>query len=67
MMKVKDPRKTENGLRITIVLEDKHIKPLRDLQSKIILDSSKSVSFSRIINKMIQIGLKNYKKKEVQF
>ena len=66
-MNVKDPRKTENGIRITIVLDDENIKPLRELQSKIISNSTKSVSLSRIINKMIKVGLKNYKKKEVQF
>ena len=66
-MNVNDPRKTENGIRITIVLDDENIKPLRELQSKVITGSSKSVSFSRIINKMIKVGLKNYKKKEVQF
>ena len=66
-MNVNDPRKTENGVRITIVLDDENIKPLRELQSKIITGSAKSVSFSRVINRMIKVGLKNYKKKEVQF
>ena len=66
-MNDKDPRKTENGLRITIVLDDENIRPLRELQSKIITHSEKNVSFSRIINRMIKVGLKNYKKKEVAF
>ena len=67
LMYIKDPRKTENGIRITIVLDDDNIKPLRELQSKIISESEKSISFSRVINRMIKVGLKNYKKKEVQF
>ena len=66
-MNLKDPRKTENGMRITIILDNENIRSLRDLQSKIILDNAKNVSFSRVINRIIKIGLKNFKKKEVKF
>ncbi|MBA4718113.1 MAG: hypothetical protein HRO68_03035 [Nitrosopumilus sp.] len=42
------------GKRITIVLDDDLFKKLRERQSKQIRDSSKSVSFSRVINQTIR-------------
>ena len=44
--------------RVTIVLEDDLIKKLRDRQSKLIKESTKSVSFSRVVNEIIRKGLK---------
>jgi len=44
--------------RITIVLDDKLYKKLRVIQAKEIQKTNKSVSFSKIINKLLQKGLK---------
>jgi len=47
------------GSRITIILDDENLKELRNLQAKMIKESRKSVSFSRVINKVVKKGLKN--------
>ena len=44
--------------RVTIVLEDKLVKKLRERQSKLIKVSTKSISFSRVMNEAIRKGLK---------
>ncbi len=44
--------------RITIMIDDDLDKKLRLLQSKEIIKSTKSVSFSKIINDVIRKGLK---------
>jgi len=43
--------------RITIVLNDENHKKLRNLQAKMIKESTKSVSFSRVINEVLEKGL----------
>ncbi len=51
------------GKRITIIIDDDLMKKLRELQAKTILKNSKSgnnlpsPSFSRIVNKILTIGL----------
>jgi len=40
--------------RITVVLDDDNIKKLRILQAKKIRESTKSVSFSRVINDVLR-------------
>ncbi len=44
--------------RITITLDDKIIKKLRKLQAKQIRNAPNSISFSKIINNALEIGLK---------
>ena len=44
--------------RITIVLDDDLYKKLRLRQAKMIAASTKSVSFSRVINQQLRKGLK---------
>ncbi len=39
--------------RITIILDDDNLKKLRLLQAKKIKESTKSVSFSRVINNVL--------------
>ena len=46
------------GKRITIVLEDDLVKKLHDIQAKLIRESQKSVSFSRVLNDIVRAGLK---------
>jgi len=44
--------------RITIVLDDNLLKKLRLLQAKRIKESASSVSFSSVINQILEKGLK---------
>ncbi len=44
--------------RITVVLDDKLVKKLRNVQSMKIRKSKKSVSFSRVINEELRKSLK---------
>lgn len=43
--------------RITVMIDDENLKKLRNLQSKMIKESNESVSFSRVINKVLKKGL----------
>ena len=44
--------------RITVMLDDDNIKKLRALQAKKIKESTKSVSFSRVLNDVLRKGIK---------
>jgi len=44
--------------RITVVLDDQLVKKLRNIQSKKISKSNKSVSFSSVINEELRKSLK---------
>jgi len=44
--------------RITIMLEDDLVKKLHEIQAKQIKQSTKSVSFSRVLNEVLHKGLK---------
>jgi len=44
--------------RITIMLDDHLLKKLHEIQAKQIKDSTKSVSFSRVLNEVARKGLK---------
>ena len=44
--------------RITVVLDEKLVKKLRIIQSKMISKSTKHVSFSRVINEELRKALK---------
>lgn len=47
--------------RITIMLDSEISSKLRNIQSKMIKTSDKSVSFSKVINEILTEGLKHYK------
>ena len=49
------------GARVTIVLDDSNAEKLRNLQAKMIKTSSKSVSFSHVLNIILEEGLKKHK------
>lgn len=49
------------GLRVTIVLANSNAERLRNLQAKMIKSTSKSVSFSHVVNQVLEEGLKKYK------
>ncbi len=46
------------GIRVTIVLDEVLVKKLRNIQSKKISKSNKSVSFSKVINEELRKALK---------
>ncbi len=46
------------GQRITVVLDDDLVKKLREKQVKLIKESTKSVSFSRVVNETLRKGIK---------
>lgn len=47
--------------RITVVVDAENYKKLRNIQSKMIKTSPKSISFSRVLNLALSEGLKNKK------
>ena len=47
--------------RITIMLDKANVEKLRQIQAKMIRNSNKSVSFSRVLNLAVARGLKNIK------
>ncbi len=46
------------GKRITIILDDDLVKKLYEIQAKLIKQSTKSVSLSRVLNQVVRKGLK---------
>ncbi len=44
--------------RITVVLDDEIVRSLRQKQARQIKNSTKSVSFSRVLNETLRISLK---------
>jgi hypothetical protein len=50
------------GKRVTIVLDDRNNEKLRQIQAKLIKFSENSVSFSKVMNDVIEKGLKSYAK-----
>ena len=46
------------AIRKTIMLDDELVKKIRMIQSKKLRDLNKSVSFSQVINDILEIGLK---------
>jgi hypothetical protein len=46
------------GKRITVVLDDDLVKKLREKQAKLIRESAKSVSFSRVLNDTLRKRIK---------
>ncbi|MBC8516522.1 MAG: hypothetical protein ISR81_07580 [Nitrosopumilus sp.] len=49
------------GNRITIVLDTMNTEKLRNIQAKMIRSSTKSVSFSHVLNLVVNEGLKKFK------
>ncbi|MCV0372493.1 MAG: hypothetical protein K5793_02950 [Nitrosarchaeum sp.] len=47
--------------RITVVLDSGNVEKLRTIQAKMIKSSIKSVSFSHVLNLVLEEGLKKFK------
>lgn len=48
----------KNGKRVTIVIDSEIDKQVRNIQANMIKKSAKSVSFSKVINKLLGKALK---------
>jgi len=49
------------GDRITIVLDSSNVEKLRNIQARMIRTSTKSISFSHVLNLVVNEGLKKFK------
>jgi len=49
------------GIRVTVVLQESNIEKLRGIQTRMIKSSTKSVSFSKVLNRVVEDGLKKFK------
>ena len=49
------------GIIITLMLDKSNYEKLRRIQAKLIRGSTKSVSFSFVLNRVAEEGLKKYK------
>ena len=49
------------GIRVTIVLEEGNLEKLRGIQAKLIKTSTKSISFSNVLNQVVEEGLRKFK------
>lgn len=49
------------GIRVTVVLNESNVEKLRGIQAKLLRSSTKSVSFSYVLNRVVEEGLKKYK------
>ncbi len=55
-------QKKKNAIRVTIMLDKANAIKLHSLQAKLIQTTRKNISFSFVINQVIKIGLKQFKK-----
>ncbi len=49
------------GIRVTVVINETNAEKLRNIQAKLIRTSIKSVSFSYVLNLVVEEGLKKFK------
>ncbi len=49
------------GIRVTVVLLEGNVEKLRGIQAKLIKNSTKSVSFSNVLNQVVEEGLRKFK------
>ncbi len=57
-------QKKKNAIRLSIMLEQANASVLRSLQAKLIQSTRKNISFSFVINQVVKIGIKQFKKWE---
>ena len=56
----------QKAIRITIMLDKPNSDRLRSLQAKLLQATQKNISFSHVINQVIKVGLKYFKKEKVE-
>ncbi len=49
------------GIRVTVVIDETNAEKLRNIQAKLIKTSVKSVSFSHVLNLVLEEGLRKFK------
>jgi len=49
------------GKRVSVVLDNSNVKKVRVIQAKLLRGSTKSVSFSYVLNRVVENGLKKFK------
>jgi len=49
------------GIRVTVVLDNSNVEKLRGIQAKLLRGSMKSISFSFVLNRVVEEGIKRYK------
>jgi len=49
------------GFRVTVMLDNSNVEKLRGIQAKLLRGSTKSVSFSFVLNRVVEEGIKRYK------
>ena len=49
------------GVRVTVVIDENNLEKLRGIQAKMIKTSTRSVSFSSVLNQVVGEGLKKFK------
>ena len=57
-------QKKKNAIRLSIMLDKANASDLRSLQAKLIQSTRKNISFSFVINQVVKIGIKQFKKWE---
>ena len=57
-------QKKNNSIRLSIMLDKANTSNLRSLQAKLIQSTRKNISFSFVINQVVKIGIKQFKKWE---
>ncbi len=60
----KREQKKENPIRLSIMLDKTNTSNLRSIQAKLIQSTRKNISFSFVINQVVKIGIKQFKKWE---
>jgi len=49
------------GIRVTVVLDESNVEKLRGIQARLLKGSTKSVSFSYVLNRVVEDGIKKHK------
>ena len=49
------------GIRVTVVLSENNVEKLRSIQAKLIKNSTKSVSFSNVLNQVVEEGIRKFR------
>ncbi len=57
-------QKKNNSIRLSVMLDKANTGNLRSIQAKLIQSTRKNISFSFVINQVVKIGIKQFKKWE---
>ncbi|MEE9535757.1 MAG: hypothetical protein V3V58_04380 [Nitrosopumilaceae archaeon] len=57
-------QKKNNSIRLSVMLDKANTSNLRSIQAKLIQSTRKNISFSFVINQVVKIGIKQFKKWE---